>query len=150
MVSLTLIRLTDDPGRRVADAQVQHLTGIDYAVEGLHKLRNARREVPPMNIEDIYVIGLELLERRFERNTERLSAVTTMVDLLTWGVVRVREACGELGGQDNLVAYATLLHPLADPGLRLLVLVVVGAVLLSVSFFIQTVPAPSKSGKVLE
>ena len=102
-----------------------------------------------MDIENVYVVGLELLQGRLERDAERLGAVATMVDLLSWGVVRVREASGELCGQDNLVAYATLLHPLADPSLRLLVLVVIGAVLLLARFLIQTVPTQRNSGKLL-
>jgi hypothetical protein len=43
-----------------------------------------------------------------------------------------RATYGELGRHNHLMANTTLLHPLADPGLGLLVLVVVGAVFMLV------------------
>lgn len=55
--------------------------------------------------------------------------VTTGVDGRTALAVLVDRVRGrELGGQDDLVTDPTLLHPLAQPALRLLVLVVVGRV----------------------
>lgn len=58
---------------------------------------------------------------------ERLGAVATKVDALAGRVARVRVAGGELGRNDHLVADAAACHPLADPYLRLLILVVVGS-----------------------
>ena len=86
-----------------------------------------------MHVQQVDVISLKLLEGCLERNAEGLCAVTSIVDTLARRVVWIGEASGELGGYDHLVSYASLLHPLTDPRLGLLVLVVVCAVLVSAS-----------------
>lgn len=51
MVASVFVRFGDDPGGGVADAEIKDLPGGNEAVEGLHELRNRRREVPPVNVE---------------------------------------------------------------------------------------------------
>jgi hypothetical protein len=99
----------------------------------LHQFWDRRCKVPPVHVQQVDVISLKLLEGCLERNAEGLCAVTSIVDTLARRVVWIGEASGELGGYDHLVSYASLLHPLTDPRLGLLVLVVVCAVLVSAS-----------------
>jgi hypothetical protein len=80
-----------------------------------------------VDVEDVYVVGLELLQGCLERDAKRLRAITSIVDALTGCVVGVGKACRKFRSHDHLMANTTLLHPLTDPGLGLLVLVVVGA-----------------------
>ena len=72
-----------------------------------------------MDVEDVDVARLELLERGVDRDLERLAVVAAVVGLV--GAV-ASVAGGSLRGNDHLVAVASLLHPLAEPLLRLLVL----------------------------
>lgn len=123
-----LVCLGHDPGGRVRDAQVEHLAGGDEVVEGLHQLRDGRGEVPPVHVQQVDVVGLELLEAGLDRRVQALGAVAVEVDddfLVAEAGVEVGRV---LGGDDHLVADAAFLHPLADPLLRLLILVVVGRV----------------------
>lgn len=62
-----LIRFGHDPGRRVADAEVQNLARGDDAVQGLHQLGDGGGKVPPVDVEEVDVVGLELLEGGFQR-----------------------------------------------------------------------------------
>jgi len=140
MTLLTFVGFADNPGGRVADSEVQDLSRVDNGIERLHQLRNRCREVPPVHVQQIDVISLKLLEGCLKRDAERLRAVTSVIDTLSRRVVGVREAGGKLGGDDHFMAYASLLHPLADPGLGLLVLVVVCAVKLSISIITMTSP----------
>jgi len=93
-----------------------------------------------VHVQQVDVISLELLEGCLKRDAERLRAVTSVVDTLSGRVVWVREVGGKLGGYDHFVSYASLFHPLADPGLRLLVLVVVCAMTMSASIITTTCP----------
>jgi hypothetical protein len=81
-----------------------------------------------MDVEEVNVTGLQLLEGSLNRDTERLGAVASIVGGLTRPDCRVGEAGCELGSQDHVIAVLALREPFADPSLRLLVLVVVGAI----------------------
>ena len=101
-------------------------------VERLHQLRDACGEVPPVDVEQVNVVGLELLQGSFKRHMERLCRVTREVGCHARPGLRVRVQRRELGGYDHLSTAAALLHPLADPGLGLFVLVVVRTAIASV------------------
>lgn len=122
----TFVGFAYDPGGCVAHAQVQDLAGLDHLVQALHEFGNARGEVPPMHIEQIYVVGLELLQGSIDRNAERLCAVAGIVDTLANGL-SVCEGRRELCSDDDFLANLALFHPFSDPDFRFLVLVVVGA-----------------------
>lgn len=51
-------------------------------VEGVHKLFNSSRVVPPMNIEDVDVIRAKLLERVLDRDVQGLGVVPQKLRLL--------------------------------------------------------------------
>ena len=125
-----MIRLADHPGRRITNTQVQDLAPLHHMVQALHDLWDARGEVPPMQIQHIYVVRLQLLERGFERDVQGLGRVAGIVDLLAGNVFAggVGEAGREFGGEDNLIANVPGLHPLANPGFGFSILVVVGPV----------------------
>ena len=63
---------SDDPSGRVGDPEVEDLPGLDDGVEGVHDLGDGGGEVPPVEVEDVEVVGLELLERVAEGEMERL------------------------------------------------------------------------------
>jgi len=78
---LTFVRLAHYPGGRVTDSEVQDLSRVHHGIERLHKLRNARGKIPPMDVQHIDVVGLELLQRCLKRDAERLCAVSSIVGL---------------------------------------------------------------------
>lgn len=67
--------------RRVRDPEVQDLATLDDLVQTLHDLLDRRGVIPPVNVEDIDIVGLELEQRAFERVLERLFVVAGVVDL---------------------------------------------------------------------
>ena len=79
-----------------------------------------------MYIEDVDEVGLELLQAVAERHLEGAFVVAAVVHtdalavtvLSVWGCV--------LGSNDHEVPVLLLLHPFANPGFGLFVLVVVG------------------------
>lgn len=79
MVAGVLVGLRNDPGRRVRDAQVQDLSLSDEGVETLHELRDGAGEVPPVDIEKIDVVGLQLLQACVHRGVEALGAIASEV-----------------------------------------------------------------------
>ena len=129
MVAGVLVGLAHHPGGGVGDAEVEHFALADDVVEALHELGDADGEVPPVHIENIQVVGLQLLQAVAEGEMQGFGAVAgeVAVDDFTMAAV-VGVAGGELGGDDHLVAQAAGGHPFADPLLRLLGLVVVGGV----------------------
>ena len=129
VVARVLVGLADDPRGRVADAEVEDLAGADEVVERLHELGDGGGEVPPVDVQQIDIVGPQLLEAVAHGEVQRLGRVADEVGV-EGGVVALVGAPGggELGGDDHLVAHAALREPFADPLLGLLVLVVVGRV----------------------
>jgi hypothetical protein len=72
---------------RTCTYEVEDLARKDEAVEGLHQLRNAGGEVPPVDIEEVDVGSVESLEGRLNTDMQGLEAVSGELDLL--GNVRV-------------------------------------------------------------
>jgi hypothetical protein len=114
---------------RIADAQVQDLALLDDGVERVHELLDAGGPVPPVDVQDVDPLGVELLERVAQRDVQGALVVAGGVDGAEAFALFVADVvAGELCGDDHFVAVAALFHPLADPELGLVVLVVVGAV----------------------
>ena len=59
MWSLTVIALDDDPGRRVADAQVDDFASEDHGVQTPHQFFDPGREIPPMDVQ-LYQLSVAL------------------------------------------------------------------------------------------
>lgn len=58
----TLISLADNPSRCITDTQIQHLPTLHKLVQALHHLGDTSCEVPPMHIEQVNIVCLELLQ----------------------------------------------------------------------------------------
>ena len=71
---------SDDPRRRIRDPEVEDLAGLDDRVQGVHDFGDGGRPVPPVEVEDVDVLGPQLLERVAEGEMERLLAVAGVVD----------------------------------------------------------------------
>lgn len=127
VVARVLVCFGDDPGRGVADAEVEDFAGGDHVVEGLHEFGDGGGEVPPVDVEDVDVGGLEFLQAGFERDFQAFGMVALVVDFDA-GVDAEAETGGEFGGDDHFVAVLAAGHPFTDPGFALFVLVVVGGV----------------------
>ena len=78
-----------------------------------------------MHVKQVDVVRLQLLQRGFNAQAQRLGAVAGMVGDKTWLVVRPWEACCELCRNDHGVAVLARGEPLADPRLGLFGLIVV-------------------------
>ncbi len=68
MVTCVLVRFGDDPGGCVAHAEIENFALLDNCVEGLHEFGDGSCEVPPVDVEDVEVIGLQFAERGIERH----------------------------------------------------------------------------------
>jgi hypothetical protein len=123
---LTLISLTNNPSRRITNPQIQHLPTRHQLIQALHHLRHARREIPPMHIQQVDVIRLQFLQARLDAHAQRFRVVARVVYFLPGRVVHgVGEAGGEFCREDDLVAVFATGEPFADPALGFFVLVVV-------------------------
>lgn len=79
VVSGILVGLGNNPSRRIRDSQVQDLTLGNEVVETLHELRDGGREVPPVHVEQVDVVRLQLLQACLHRSTHALGAIASEV-----------------------------------------------------------------------
>jgi hypothetical protein len=90
---------------RVADSQVQDFALLNDGVEGVHDLLNAGGPVPPVDVQDVDPVGLELLQRVTEGDVEGASVVAGRVEGAETFAFPVADVVGgELGGDDHLVS----------------------------------------------
>ena len=126
MVARILVGFRHDPGGRVGDTEVEDFAGGDEIVEAEHDFFDRGRVVPPVDVEDVDVAGLEFLETGLDADAHRFAAVAH-----GRGVQLAVEALvGSKGGRvfgcdDHLVADAARGKPFAEPLLGLLRLVVI-------------------------
>ena len=140
MIAGVLVGFAHHPGGRVGDAEVEHFALAHDIVEALHELGDADGEVPPVHVQDVQVVGLQLLQAVAEGDVQGFGPVAAEVavdDVVVASIVGV--AGGEFGSDDHLVAQAAGGHPLADPHLGLLRLVVVGGVNEVTSLLVEVV-----------
>jgi hypothetical protein len=78
-----LIRLSNDPSWSVGHTEVQDLSTPDQIVQGEHNLLDGCRVIPPMEIQNINVIGLQLDQGSFEGMLQGFLVVSGIVDLDT-------------------------------------------------------------------
>ena len=100
-------------------------------IESVHQFWNACRVVPPVDVEYVDVVCLELFQAGFERVLEGLGVHAAVVGLnyVAAFVTFVSSiSSGEFRGDDHLISTVALGHPFADPGFRLLILVVASRV----------------------
>ena len=119
---------TNNPGGRVGDAEIHDFALFDEDVKSVHDLFDRAAVIPPVEVEDIDVIGLELFEGVTKGEVHGLLVVARIVwgDCLANFVVAVRS--GEFGGENYAVPDLAGSHPFADPGFGLFVLIIVGGV----------------------
>jgi hypothetical protein len=75
------VGLSNDPSRSIRYTKVQDLSRPHNIVQGEHNLLDGRRVIPPVNIENINVIGLQLDQGGLERVLEGFLVVTSVIDL---------------------------------------------------------------------
>lgn len=92
-------------------------------MEAVHQLWNASCEIPPVDVEQVDVISLQLLQTGINGDSQTLRVVALEVglDLLVGADSAISGR--KFGGNHHLIAILALLHPLADPGLGFLALV---------------------------
>ena len=81
-----------------------------------------------MNVEDIDPVRLELDQAVPQRHVQGTFVISGVVDGLASSILRNSVACGKLGGDDHEITILLLLHPFAEPGLGLTILVVLAQV----------------------
>ena len=86
MITGILVRLRHDPRRRVRDAEIEDLALVGGRVERLHDFGDRRRVVPPVDVEDVDVVGLELLQTGVQADEQGLAVVASVVGLQGLGV----------------------------------------------------------------
>lgn len=117
------------PSRRVRDAQIDHLAVNHEIIERMHQLLDRRRKIPPMQPQQINILGAQLPQTRLHRMPDPFTVIPAKIALYDPVVPLVGLiGGGEFGGNDHLVAVGPLAHPVPDPGLGLLGLVVGGGV----------------------
>ena len=103
---------------------------LDNGVQALHELGDRGGEVPPVHIQDIDIVRLQLVQRVSDRDMERFAAVAggiAMDDIVVTFVAA--EASGVFGSDDHFVTDARVfMQPFANPHFGLLGLVVVGGI----------------------
>ena len=125
------VRFGDDPGRGVADTEIEDFACGDDVVEGVHEFGDRGCEVPPMHVEYVDEVGLELLQARVEGVSEGFFVVADVVGLddVVEALVGLVAGC-EFRGDDHLLpeAFRFRSEPFADPDLGLLGLVIAGCI----------------------
>jgi hypothetical protein len=78
-----LVGLSNDPSWSIRNTKVQDLSAPDQIVQGEHNLLDGCRIIPPMEIQNINVIGLQLDQGCFEGMLQGFLVVSGIVDLDT-------------------------------------------------------------------
>jgi len=76
VIASVLVGLRYDPGRSVGNSEVEDFALLDQLMQAPHNLFDARLVVPPVDIEEINVIGAKFLQRSFNRDMEGSNAVS--------------------------------------------------------------------------
>ena len=76
------VSLGDYPRGRVRNAEVEDLAGRDEMVQAIHDFLDTAGVIPPMQVEDIDVVGSELLEGSMNGNMHRFEVVARVMHLL--------------------------------------------------------------------
>lgn len=145
MGARVVVGLDDHPRWRVRHTQVEHLAGGDQRVQAVHDLLDGGGEVPPVHVQQVDVVGAQLLQAAVDGDVHALDRVADKVGLDGLLVAVGGAKAGRILSCDaatvpvnlcmssvvwslnlhHLISVATLLHPLAQPFFRLLGLVVV-------------------------
>lgn len=100
-----VVGLDDNPGGGVGDTKVENLARCDQIVESVHDLFHGGSKVPPVQVQEVNVVSLELLETVLDRDPHALHGVTDEVGLERLGVaVGGAEACCVFGCDANMVS----------------------------------------------
>jgi hypothetical protein len=130
-----VISLDHNPGRCIGDSEVQHFASINQGIESMHDFLDTCGKVPPVNVEEVNVIGAELLQRAIDRDVHGLERVADKVRLKRFHISSMAAvSCGILGCHSvtrmsgclalkrkgvyhlhHLIAVLPLLHPFTKP-----------------------------------
>jgi hypothetical protein len=95
----------DDVCGCVADAQVQHFALFNNSIKRVHDLLNASGPVPPVDIQDVDPVGLELLQRVAKRDVERTLVVAGGIERAETLALLIADVVGgEFCSDDHLVS----------------------------------------------
>ena len=119
------IRGTHDPCWRIADAQVEDLPLLNKNMQTVNDLFDRRGVVPPVEIEYVYPVAVELLKAVAHRKMQRPSAIAELSNPSARLISVLGVWSGILGRNDHTISIATKLKPFSNPLLRLFVLVYV-------------------------
>jgi hypothetical protein len=129
MSASVVVGLDYNPGGCVRDTKVEDLALSNQGIESMHDFLNTGSEVPPMNVQQINVIGTKFLQRTVDRDMHGLEGVADKVRLKGLSIASVTAvSSGVFGGDDHLIAVSLLLHPLANPFLGLFALISIGGI----------------------
>jgi hypothetical protein len=129
MSASVVVGLDYNPGGCVRDTKVEDLALSNQGIETMHDFLNTGSEVPPMNVQQINVIGTKFLQRTVDRDMHGLEGVADKVGLKGLCIASVAAVpSGVFGGNDHLIAVSLLLHPLANPLLGLFALISISSI----------------------
>ncbi|VUC25490.1 unnamed protein product [Clonostachys rosea] len=110
----------DYPGRAVRNGKIKDLALLHNVVKAVHDLLDGRGLIPVVEVQDINPVCLKLRQRVSEADVKTSLVVPTGVDGVTLPILVGLVICP--------VTVLPQGHPLAEPGFRLFVLVVVRSV----------------------
>jgi hypothetical protein len=133
MVLGVLVELRDYPRWGIADSEIEHLALFNKDIKRVRQFLNRSRiipnfrppmrNIPPMNIQQIDVISLQLLQTVCDRDVKTLGRVARVIHvnrmILPTHLIRGSKLCSE----HNFSPIAAFLHPLPNPQFTLFVLI---------------------------
>ncbi len=100
------LQLRHAPGRRIADAQIEHLARLHQMLQPAHHFVRCGGEIPGVQVQQVDPVGGKLAQAGFDRANQVQAMIAAGIDV-------VRIAChGEFGGQHE--AFASVLDQLAE------------------------------------
>lgn len=95
-----VVGLDDDPRRRVRHPEVEHLAGGDERVQAVHDLLDGGGKVPPVHVQQVDVVGAQLLQAAVDGDVHALDRVADKVGLDGLLVAAGGAIAGRILGRD--------------------------------------------------
>lgn len=93
MITGVLVRFADNPSWCITDAKVNDFACSNHVVKGSHELRDGGCEIPPVDVEQIIIIGLQLPKTGREGDFQAFRVITLEIGLVALALKD--EASGE-------------------------------------------------------
>jgi hypothetical protein len=134
-----LIELRYDPCRCVGDGEIQDFSLFYEIVERVSQfldrsciipwtllLRSDKGYIPPMNVQDVDIVGPQFFQTVVDRDSKALGGVSSVIDVNGILLPAALIGRGELGSENNLTSIASLFHPFSNPRFALPTLITIG------------------------